>query len=52
MLTDSQVQKIVVALQPLYADPEFSAVSADFVVKVTQTPPPPTEVVDEVDVTR
>lgn len=49
MLSDTQTQKIKDAVSALYNDPEFALVS-EFKISVFQTPPPPIEVVDEVDV--
>lgn len=51
MLTDSQIQKVTATVSALYSDPEFDGVTS-MKVEVSQTPPPPTPVVDEVDVPR
>lgn len=54
MLSDSAKTKVLSALQPLYADPDFANVVGDFnvtieTVAVVQTPPPnDSEVVDVV----
>lgn len=51
MLSQSQVDKVIAALAPLYADPDFSTVT-DMNVAVTQTPPVPVTEVDQVDIVK
>lgn len=53
MLSDPAKAKLVAALQPFYADPDFVNVVGDFTVKVetTLTVPPPNDV-EEIDVVK
>ena len=49
MLSQPQIDKVTAALTPLYADPDFATVS-DMNVAVTQLPPEPAPVTDQLDV--
>lgn len=51
MVTQTQIDKITAAVQPLYADPDFVGVT-DLTVQVTQTPPVPVTTTDPVDVVK
>lgn len=47
MLTQTQTDKVVATVSPLYSDPDFSNVT-DLKVTVTSTPPAPVTETDEV----
>lgn len=49
-MTQSQQDKIFAALQPLYADEEFSTLTSDFVVSFSQVPASPASVDEILDV--
>ncbi len=49
MLTQPQTDKLTAALMPLATDPDFITVT-DIKLSVTQTPPLPTPVTDDLDV--
>lgn len=49
MLTQPQIDKVTAALIPLYQDADFATVT-DMNVAVTQLPPEPTPIVDQLDI--